>query len=153
MSSDHCLETGYESLPSTRHVVLQMGRLALLIPHHQAHTFEPTMDVIRSQDEGVGWFSLDGTRSPVYCLSEDLQPITEVPADRRICVLLNTDAEIFGLLCTHVGLFEQIKPDIQPVPECMRVPKLPVRGLVTQGEEVLYVTSAQDLLSCLDQAV
>jgi hypothetical protein len=147
----HPVETASESLPVQRYVVVQMGRLGLLIPQHQTHSLEPSMDVTRSQTEGFGWFSQHRTRSPVYCLSEDLQPITEVPDDRRICVLLNIDAERFGLLCSQVALFEPIESKVEPVPECMRRPKQPIRGLVVHGERVLYVTSAQDLLSCLDQ--
>lgn len=153
MSPDHWFESGYESTPIERYVVVQMGDSDLLIPQQQTHSLEPSIDVMRSQAEGVGWFTLDGNRSPVYCLSDDLQPTTEVPADRRICVLLNIDGEKFGLLCTNVALFEQTDPHVEPVPECMRIPDLPIRGLVVHGEKILYVTSAQDLLSCLDQAM
>lgn len=150
MSSKQCLETICESASSDHYAVLQMGRLGLLIPQHQVHTLEPSIDVQRMQGEGFGWLTLAGVRSPVYCLSEDLRSITEVPPDRHICVLLITHENKFGLLCTQVALFEPFELDIVPVPECMRMTNLPLRGLVIHGDRLLYLSSAQQLLDCLD---
>ena len=127
-----------------------MGQLGLLIPQHQVQVLEPAFDVQRSNGEDVGWITVAGVRCPVYCLSENLQPIREVPTDRHICVLLDIEGGKFGLLCNQVFMFEQTKLDIKPLPECMHVPNVPLQGLVLHGEKVLCVTSAHALSACLE---
>jgi hypothetical protein len=143
-------EARFKPLTTGRYVVLNMGQLSLLIPQHQVRILEPAFDVQRLKEDDVGWLTVAGVRSPVYCLSEQLQPISEVPADRHICVLLDIGGEKFGLLCNQVFMFEQAELDIMRLPECMQVPDTPLRGLVLYDEKVLCMTSAHDLLACLE---
>ena len=131
-----------------RYAVLTMDNLALLIPQHQVHALEPAFDVRRSEGDDLGWIAVAGARSPVHCLSEDMQPTREVPAGRHICVLLDTGDGLFGVLCDQVVMLDQAGLEILPLPGCMRTPSTPLHGLVLHGERVLCVTSAQDLLAC-----
>jgi hypothetical protein len=136
-------------VPYSRHVVLQMGLLSLLIPQHQVLLLEPAFDVQHRQEEKRDWLTVAGVRSPVYCLSEKLQPLPEVPADRHICVLLDSGDEKFGLVCNQVFLFEPGDLDIRPLPACMYMPNTPLRGLVLHEAKVLCVASAHDVLACI----
>ena len=144
-------ETRFEPAASGRYAMLTMDELGLLIPQHQVHTLEPAFDVQRSEGEDADWIDVAGARSLVYCLSENLQPIREVPAGRHICVLLESGGDLFGVLCDQVVMLEQAELDILPLPECMHAPDTPLRGLVLHGEKVLCVSSADDLLACLGE--
>ena len=134
-----------------RYAVLTMDGLGLLIPQHQVHALEPGVDVQRSQGDGADWIAVGGAPSPVYCLSADLKPIREVPAGRHICVLLDIGPRLFGVLCDQVVMLDQAGLDIPPLQGCMRTPGTPLHGLVLQGEQVMCVTSADDLLACMGQ--
>ncbi len=138
-----------EPMAIGRYAVLTMDELALLIPQHQVHALEPAFDVQRSEGEDAGSIAVAGASWPVYCLSKDLRPIREVPADRHICVLLESGAGLLGVLCDQVVMIEQMGLDILPLPRCMRTPGTPLQGLVLHAERVLCVTSADDLLGCI----
>lgn len=141
-----------------RYAVLTMDNLGLLIPQHQLHALEPGFDVQRAEGDDLGWIAVAGAgagagaRCPVYCLSEDLKPIREVPAGRRICVLLEIGAGLFGVLCDQVVMLDPAGIEILPLPDCMRTPNTPLQGLVLHGGRVSCVTSAQDLLACVGDA-
>lgn len=133
---------------STRYVILTMGALRLLIPQNQVYALEPSIDVLHQAGEDVGWIDVAGGRWPVCCLSQDLSPVREIPTGRSICVLLHMDGGLFGVLCDQVVMLgHQTAVDWLPVPECMRTPTMRLRGLVLDGEQVLCVVSAQDLLA------
>ena len=53
------------------------------------------------------------------------------------------------MLCDQVIMLERTGLDILPLPGCMRTPNSPLQGLVLDGEGVLCVTSADDLLGCV----
>ena len=142
-------EARFGPVTTGRYAVLTMDNLDLLIPQHQVHALEPGVDVRRSEGEEVGWIAVAGSPSPVYCLSEDLRPLREVPAGRRICVLLDLGPRLFGVLCDQVVMLDRAGIEVLPLPACMRTPGTPLQGLVLQGERVLCVTSAQDLLACV----
>ena len=134
---------------TAQYAVLSIGRLGRLIPQYQIHALEPVFDVQRSKGGELGWITVAGVRSPVYCLSENLQPIREVSADRHICVLLDMGGGLFGVLCDQVAMLEQAELEIKPLPACIHTPDTPLRGLVLHDKKVLCVTSADDLLACL----
>lgn len=132
---------------TSRYAVLSIDNLGLLIPQHQLHALEPGFDVERHEGDALGWIAVAGVRSPVYCLSDELKPIREVPRSRRICALLDIGATLVGLLCDQVTMLEQAGIEILPLPECMRTPGTPLHGLALHAERVLCVTSAQHLLA------
>ncbi len=85
----------------------------------------------------------------MYGLSKGLGPLHTPPANRPVCVLLESDRELFGVLCNQVTLFEQTEPDITPLPKCMQTPGTPLRGLALDHGQILCVGSADSLLACL----
>lgn len=146
MISQSPLEAPTGPAAFTRYALLTMDGLQLLMPQNQVHALEPSFDVQYPDTGGVGWITVAGLRSPVYCLSEDLKPLRKTPASRPICVLLDGGAGLFGVLCDEVTMFEQDEPNIAPLPACMRTPGTPLRGVVLDGEQVLCVGSADGLL-------
>ena len=125
-----------------------MGALRLLLPQNQVYALEPGLDVVHAAGEDLGWIEVADGRWPVCCLSEDLQPVRQIPPGRNICALLHTDAGPFGVLCDQVVMLgHQAEVDLLPVPACMRTTAMRLRGLVLDGEHVLCVASAPDLLA------
>ncbi len=131
------------------YALLSMDRLALLIPQHQVRSLEPALDVQRTQARDAAWISTAGVNWPVYCLSEDLWPNLEVPANRHICALLQSGAGLLGVLCDQVATLERTELDILPLPHCMRTQDTPLLGLVLHAGRVLCVSSANHLLNCV----
>ncbi len=142
-------QNGSEMVAVARYAVLTIDERALLIPQQQLHALEPAFDVQRSEAGDAGWIAVAGVNWPVYCLSEDLRPIREAPADRHFCVLLESGAGLLGVLCDQVVMLEQMELEILPLPRCMRTAGTPLQGLVLHSERVLCVTSADDLLDCV----
>lgn len=133
--------------------VLSIDGLSLLLPQQDIHTVEPVLDLELATGEGgcAGWINRDEERWPIYCLSADLEPIQELPIERRVCVILDHD-ELgfgFGLACEQMTTLQQAHLNFFAVPECMRMPGSPVRALARHDEQVLCVTTAADLAGFL----
>jgi len=131
--------------------VLSIDGLNLLLPQQDIHTVEPVLDLEPATSEGVqvGWISRDQERWPVYCLSADLEPMRELPIERRVCVILDHDELGFGLACEQMTTLQQAHLSFFAVPECMRMPGSPLRALARHDEGVLCVTTAADLAGFL----
>jgi hypothetical protein len=136
---------------SPRYVLLRMGGVDILVPQSQVQALESADDVQRSADDERAWINMGGARWEVFCLTADLRSSGECPAARRICVLLRSDTDRFGILCDQVTVLAQAEINILPLPVCMHTPETPVRALALHGRRVLCVTTAEDLLVCLGQ--
>lgn len=131
------------------YALLTIDQLALLIPQQQVRDIKLALDVQRSAEHEKCWITFAGVNWPVYCVSEDLQPIRQLPIKRHNCVLLESGAGLLGVLCDQVEMLEQVGFKILPLPECMRTRDTPLQGLVLFGERVLCVTTAENLLMCV----
>jgi len=151
MIANPSLQVPASSAVIGRYALLVMDGLQLLVPQNQVQALEPGFDVQHPDAGGVGWITVAGARSPVYCLSQDLTPLPEAPASRKICVLLESGAGLFGVLCDQVTMFERTEREIRPLPPCMGAAGTPIQGLMLHGEQVLCVSTADDLLTCLDE--
>jgi len=134
--------------PAAHYVLLSMDTLRLLIPQNQVRTLEPGFEVRYPDTGGTGWIEIEDMRSPVYCLSRNLEPLVTPPASRNVCVLLESEHGLFGVLCDQVAMFGEIAAE--PLPKCMRSAGTPIRGLALHGEQVLCIGSAAGLLACLE---
>ena len=151
MSAKRSDETLLGSAGDGRYTVLYLDELALVVPQHEVRTLEPAFDVTHPEGGEVGSIAVAGTNWPVYCLSEDLRPIRVAPAERRICVLLESSAGLLGVLCDEVVMLEQDEWQTLPLPECMHTPDTPIGGMLLQGDRALCVTSVAGLLACIGQ--
>lgn len=138
---------------SSYYAVLCIGEVYLLLPQNQVRTLEPAFDIQYAQEESIGWITVEGTSSPVYCLSKNIEPIREVPDDLHICALLNVEEGFYGILCNQVGMLKQSEIQVMSLPECMCTPTIPFNGLVLHDNKVLCVTSADELLDCIDKQI
>lgn len=162
-----------DTAPNAYYVVMTLDSLNLVIPQTHVYALEPILDVSYSEETAVGTIRVETITCNVYCLSENLTPLNVIPKHRRICVLLHTASPIsgidiqdffvmpaisetmdhlppnlFGILCDEVVLAEWTNTaKIFPLPICMQTPQTRLKGLMLQNNEVLCITTAQDLMN------
>jgi hypothetical protein len=130
------------------YATLMLGSLALAVPQHEMHTLEPVLDIETAEPEGmrIGSIALAGSRWPVYCLSANLEAASVLPATWRICVMLGATGTLFGIVCEMVAMIDGAEIQSFSMPTCMSHPMQPIRALALYQEQVLCITTANDLI-------
>ncbi|MDH3644262.1 MAG: hypothetical protein OES38_19305 [Gammaproteobacteria bacterium] len=144
---EHALPVTDVSQP---YAVLSMGGRMLLLPQSEIRMLELVLDINTADQpvNGVGWLSFENSRWPVYCLNGELNPLTELPAARRICALLSLDDGYFGLVCAEVTAV-QGDVRVRSLPAAMARPDSPLRGLALHGDRLGLVSTAAALAGFL----
>lgn len=124
------------------YVLLIFDGLHMLVPQHEVQSVEIIADVhITSMYTGaIGWFSHGhGQESPVYCLSEELTLLLDLPKNREFFILLkSSDGITIGLACDEVETLN-VKHDhlyLQDLPVVMKLPGSPISRLVRYQEKI-----------------
>jgi len=128
---------------------LKLDLLVLLVPQQEMRTLEAAGDIETAEPppNGVGWIRFGSKRCPVFCFSEQLRRLPEVPATRRICAVLAAGEHAFGILCSDVSLLRLPDLRLSPLPEAMVLPGRPIRALALHEETVMCVSSAARLMA------
>ena len=136
---------------SASYVLLSLGQRRLLLPQQEVHTLESVWDMVTTDrpQGGVGWLPYAGDSWPVYGLDEMLNPLSDVPANQRICALLNLDDRYMGLLCTDIATIPGSAIHPRPLPQAMYRPVSPIVGLVQYEDDVGLVSTAAALATFL----
>lgn len=94
----------------------------VLVPQSDVRTLESVLELHREEhdDTSVGSLEFEDALWPVYCVDEAFHPVSEIPSDQRICVLLRCDQEYFGLMCTDITTVNRAHIQSRPVPMAMR---------------------------------
>lgn len=129
--------------------VLKLDFLVLLVPQQEVRTLEPLDDLETSDPpaNGVGWIRVGDDRYPVFCFSEQLRRLPEVPATRRICAVLTAGERTFGVMCSDVSMLRLPQLHVNPMPEAMILPGRPVHALALHEGVVMCVSSAARLIA------
>lgn len=129
--------------------VLKLDFLALLVPQQEVRGLEPAADIETSEPpaNGVGWILVGSERCPVYCFSEQLRRLSEVPATRRICAVLAVGQHTFGILCSEVAMLRLPDQRVSPMPDAMILPGRPIHALALHEGTVMCVSSAARLIA------
>ena len=137
---------------SATSAILTISGLRLLLPQKEIRALEAADDVELRDAElpSVGWLRHAQQRWPVYCLSQELSLLAAIPAERRACVLLDTGAGYAGVLCDDVTIGQQTQGQQYELPPAMRLPDMPVLGLMAMEEPgIVCITSAERLAAHL----
>jgi hypothetical protein len=131
--------------------VLSLGAVKLCLPQNEIRTLEPVLD-LREVDAGlaVGVIEVEDGVWPVFCLSEDLVPQSELPVGRRVCVLLGHGEVLFGLACERVESLQAALVRLVPVPETVAREASAIWSLGLYGEEILCMSSTRALADLLE---
>jgi hypothetical protein len=148
---DSHLNTAMQGATKSRqlYAALTLGSLILAVPQHEVHTLEPVLDIETAEPEGmrIGSIALAGSRWPVYCPSANLAAVSVLPATWRICVMLGATGTLFGIVCEMVATIDEAEMQPFPMPTCMSHPTQPIRALALYQEQVLCITTANDLIA------
>jgi hypothetical protein len=146
-------ETALAEATSARaghYAALSLGHLNVLLPRQELRTIEAATDILTASPppRGVGWIELNRDRLPVYCTGPDLAPLSTIPVERRICVVLKSEIESFGLLCDEIVL-ATTDVVITDMPIAMRLPGTPIVGLAHYANAIACVATAERLAAFL----
>jgi len=125
----------------------------LLLPQQDIESIESSLGLEPVGDDAplAGYLLFADARWPVVCVGGDLEPLSPVPPNRRICLLLRTEDRGFGVLCDSIRLLDARAPRTQGLPACMAVHASPLGGLAVHDGKVVGVTSAGVLGVFLEQ--
>jgi hypothetical protein len=142
------------STEAQRFAVLQLAGIALLVPLHEVYSLESAIDVDSTRKSGGSVGAIRNAESwfTVFCLSDNLEPISTLQATFRICAILATADAAVGLACRSVSSVDSSVLAHHPLPECMRTVHSPIQGLTRHGEHIYCRTSLHDLVPLLEQA-
>lgn len=143
--------TGTLPAETASFALLHLDQTLLLIPQADVRVLDLTMDVTRENPPpgGVGWVRFGERQHPVYAPSPRLEWLTEVPAGRIFCALMESDKRLFGLLCTEVGLVKSNALKFYAIPAAMTTPDSPFQQLVMHEGKLACLTSAAKILANL----
>lgn len=132
-----------------RFALIELDEVALLLPQQDLHGVEPVLDVDTRLAAGgaAGKIRLRTGLWPVFCPSDDLEPLAQLLPKRRCCAMLLAGNQFFGLICTSVGSL--LAPDVKrmPLPECMPASSAVLGELGLHAGRIVCVTSSARLLA------
>ena len=117
-----------------------------LLPRHEVQTLQSLADIdpmVRAP-HSIGALAYAGEWWPVYCLSGELNMLSHLPAQRRICVVLNNRADQFALICDHIETLAE-PPDLHPLPNCMALPESAIDALILLDRGLVCVSSTEQI--------
>jgi hypothetical protein len=145
------------SLPDadSKLALLKISDLWFVFPHRDIGALESTYDIDTHEAEpfSVGCIKYKNQGWPVYCLSPELSLLSDIPAERRACILLSAGAGYIGVLFDEISIAKQeVLGKRQELPPAMRLPDTPVIGLVQlAGNNVACITGAEQIIAHIER--
>ncbi|HLB13791.1 MAG TPA: chemotaxis protein CheW [Burkholderiales bacterium] len=126
-----------------RFAILKLDETALVLPQSEVRAIEAADDVVLQEPPagGVGWIAVAEHRWPVYSLTRELVPSGQPARSRRMCALLGTGGQLFGLLCDEVEVTALDPSAITPLPDCMQLAGSPVTAIARRSGGIACVTT------------
>jgi hypothetical protein len=136
-------------------VLLRLGPWALALPRRAVRDLMPPQAVGAAVSPAAGRAAIrfQDRELPLLLLGDDLRWSDTAPAGRRICVVLESDAGAFAMLCDefeHRIEAGQGAVALHAVPAAMRTRASPVKAVLRFGDSVAAVTDANALRSCFE---
>lgn len=140
--------------PESGIAVLLIDGLKLLLPQNTIHALEPVLDVEAGADasDAAGWIAYQGQQWPVYCLAKDLTALPDIPASRRVCVILNAAQGYFCLVCDNVQMLDGRQVEMTALPVCMKSTRSPFHYLAVLDEGIGCVTAVDRLAAFVERS-
>ena len=134
--------------------VLTLDGCQWLLPQAEIQSLESLLDLDREVriPDSIGAVAFAGEWWPVYCLSGELRILSQPPDSRRVCLLLNNDADRFGLVCDQIDTLVGVLP-LLALPACMALPDSPIQALVLLDTGPGCVTTTERLAALLATVV
>jgi len=140
---------------TTGAALLKINGLNLLLPQGDIRTLESASDIdfVAPALHSLGWIAYAQKRWPVYCLSEELSLMVNLPSERRACVMLAMGAGYIGLMCDDMLILKDFAAQQYEIPPVMIEPYTPILYLVTYAESIACASNAHRLTAYIGQLV
>lgn len=153
-TSTHDLAASFDR--AERFVALALDQVSLIVAQQEIQALEPVLDAepISSFDESglapaAGTLALPSGPCPVFALDSDLRALSEIPAQHRICAIMNHRDRMYAVSCKEVRLLTRGTVEFHAVPRPLESRSLnsPIKTLVVNGQSLLLGTSARALFA------
>jgi hypothetical protein len=137
-----------------RCVVLGLERCALVLAQTEVLALESVLDLQSHAAPArnvTGTVQFAGRDCVVYSLDGDLNAVPTLPAQHRICAVLNHPRGPFALSCSEVRMVERSALELHPLPRAFAARSGPLRALVVMGGRLLLGSTAAALLTHVAQ--
>lgn len=135
-----------------RYVLTVFDGLHVFVPQNEVNSVEIISDIhaIRSPYGAIGWFG-QGQECPIFCLSDQMQLVTDMPESREYFILLKDPELPVGITCDEVEpiYLHQTEIEIQRIPSIMTTPNIPIYQLAHYQDKVGIVCHGQALVQYL----
>lgn len=138
------------------YVRLKFDGLLIFIPQEDLQAIEILSDINTMPTDigAVGWFGLEhghGQNSPVFCLSEEMSLLLDVPRKREFLALIKAPEVPVGLVCDEVENINIKKEHLyfQEIPEIMRTHLSPISYLLIFNDTIGGVCTGKALVNYL----
>jgi hypothetical protein len=146
-----------QSVETSTSALISISDMRMVLPQVEIRALEAAGDVDTQDPEpcSVGWIQYLQQRWPTYCLSSNLDLLTDIPRERRACILLASGTNYVGILCDEVKIARQNDLGEQhELPSSMRLPDTPVLGLITVNDnDVGCLTNAEQLMTHITRLI
>jgi hypothetical protein len=135
--------------------VLKIGGLDLMFRQSDIRALESASEVDGSDpgEHSVGWIVYMRQRWPVYCLSDQLDLLSGVPASRRTCALLMLETRYIGILCDDVTIIKQVAGQRHTLPVSMKHADTPILELLPCGDKLLCVSDPGRMAAYIERLI
>lgn len=139
----------------TTAALIKINNLNLLLPQGEIRTLESTTDVDRGAPalHSVGWVGYKQKHWPVYCLTEQLALMNDIPSERRACAMLTMGAGYIGIMCDDMIVIKDFVEQRFELPAAMKLDYTPVLYLAAYEQGIACVCSASKLTAYIERLV
>lgn len=140
---------------NTAAALIKIDNLNILLPQGEIRTLESSTDVDRAAPalHSVGWASYLQKHWPVYCLTEQLALINDIPPERRACAMLTMGAGFIGVMCDDLTVIKNFTAQRFELPVAMHLDHTPVLYLAEYEQGVACVCNAGKLTAYIERLV
>lgn len=134
------------------YVVLTFDNFHLFIPQDDIESVEIIADVlvIHTAIGAIGWFGQHGYGgdSPVFCFSNALTLLSDLPENREYFILLKATEQPLGIACDEVETINIKTSNLRPqdIPAVMRTTASPISKLLIYQGKIAFLTKGADLI-------
>lgn len=155
------MQTSSNTISSSAVSLLKINGLNLIMPQSDIRSLELATDIDFTAPAlcSAGWVAYSSKHWPVYCLSDELALMENVPAERHACAVLPFGAVYIGVLCDDMIMLKQPIMPPQALPPSMKLaetvtrPGTPIQHLVLYEHGIACLSNAQYVSHYIEQLV
>lgn len=115
---------------------LLFGAIEVIIPQEEVVSIESVYELVPGDEKhrSIGEIFKNKIKVPVYCFSDSMEILSQLPEDRTKCVIVRHKEGDFSVLCRDIQnvVFSDMR--LQAVPTCMTSHNMPLTHLCLYKE-------------------